>query len=227
MKHLIVVAHPSAGSFTMALARLYAAELERLGHIQHTSDLYRMGFNPILGAEEIASPGHPASRALPVDVAQAQQNVREADVLTAFYPLWWLSMPAIMKGYIDRVFARGFAYESARGVVRGLLTGKKCVLITLSGAPLTELAQDGRWSAVQALQDTQIFRSAGFELLEHLHLDQVQPNLSVAAAEHHFARILGCVRRHFRGQRVAAAKPTGSSAAIGAGGDQESGYRSV
>lgn len=214
MKHLIVVAHPSASSFTMALSRLYATELERLGHSQHTSDLYRMGFNPILRAEELAATGYSSTRAAPVDVAQAQQKVREADVLTVFYPLWWLSMPAIMKGYIDRVFARGFAYEAAHGVVRGLLAGKKCVLITLSGAPLTELAQDGRWSAVQVLQDTQIFRSAGFELLEHLHLDQVQPNLSVAAAEHHFTRILDCVRRHFSARAVPIAEGIGTSAQV-------------
>ncbi len=205
MRHLIVVAHPSASSFTMALTRLYATELERLGHTQRTCDLYRMGFNPILGAAELASsadPGRTADSAghwVPADVARAQQLVREADVLTVIYPLWWLSMPAIMKGYIDRVFARGFAYEPAHGIMRGLLTGKKCVLITLSGAPLTILTHDGRWSAVQALQDTQIFRSAGFELLEHLHLDQVQPNLPITAAEDHFARILGCARRHFSG----------------------------
>ena len=190
----------------MALTRLYATELERLGHTQRTSDLYRMGFNPILREEELVSTGHTSPHATSVDVAQAQQHVREADVLTVFYPLWWLSMPAIMKGYIDRVFARGFAYEAAHGIVRGLLTGKKCVLITLSGAPLTVLAEDGRWSAVQTLQDIQIFRSAGFELLEHLHLDQVQPNLSVAAAEHHFARILDCVRRHFSAPAMPAAQ---------------------
>jgi len=208
MKHLIVVAHPSANSLTMALTRLYATELERLGHTQCTSDLYRMRFNPILDAEELAATDlHPvsgSSACAPADVAQAQRHVREADVLTAIYPLWWLSMPAIMKGYIDRVFARGFAYESAEGIVHGLLTGKKCVLITLSGAPLTVLAQNGRWSAVQALQDTHIFRSAGFEVLEHLHLDQVQPNLPVAAAERHFGHILDCARRHFSSATVPA-----------------------
>jgi NAD(P)H dehydrogenase (quinone) len=64
---------------------------------------------------------------------------------------WWLSMPAIMKGYIDRVFARGFAYESRNGVVRGLL----------SGAPLPLLVQSGNWNAVQVLQDTHILRSTG------------------------------------------------------------------
>ncbi len=54
---------------------------------------------------------------------QARDDIRAADALTAIYPLWWLSMPAMMKGYIDRVFARGFAHESDKGVVRGLLSG--------------------------------------------------------------------------------------------------------
>jgi len=76
MKHLIVAAHPSASSFTMALTQLYATELERLGHTQCTSDLYRMRFNPILGAEELtaADTGGVAdlsARALPADLAQA------------------------------------------------------------------------------------------------------------------------------------------------------------
>jgi Flavodoxin-like fold len=56
-------------------------------------------------------------------------------------------MPAMMKGYIDRVFARGFAYESHNGSVRGLLSGKKSVLRTISGAPLPLLVKSGNWSA--------------------------------------------------------------------------------
>jgi NAD(P)H dehydrogenase (quinone) len=102
MKHLIVVAHPAADSFTMGLARTYAAELEQLGHSQQTLDLYRMGFNPILSAAELvpASANHPAS----ADVARAQDEIRAAGVLTVIYPLWWMSMPAMMKGYIDRAF---------------------------------------------------------------------------------------------------------------------------
>jgi NAD(P)H dehydrogenase (quinone) len=64
---------------------------------------------------------------------------------------------------------RGFAYESHEGVVRGLLAGKKAVLITVSGAPLPLLVKSGNWNAVQVLQDTHILRSTGFELLEHVH----------------------------------------------------------
>ena len=85
-----------------------------------------------------------------------------------------------MKGYIDRVFARGFAYKSRNGVVHGLLSGKQSVLITISGASLPMLVKIGDWAAVQALQDTNILRSAGFAVLEHVHFDEVAPQLSGA-----------------------------------------------
>jgi NAD(P)H dehydrogenase (quinone) len=193
MKHLIVVAHPAEDSFTMGLTRAYAAELEKLGHSQRTYDLYRMGFSPVLAAPELALGDHPIS----IDVKRAQDDLRAADVLTVIYPLWWLSMPAMMKGYIDRVFARGFAYESLNGVVHGLLGGKKSVLITLSGAPLSLLIKSGDWNAVQALQDTHVFRSSGFELLEHLHFDEITPDLPKAVGEQHMAGVRSCARRHF------------------------------
>ncbi|MGP0092230.1 MAG: NAD(P)H-dependent oxidoreductase [Xanthobacteraceae bacterium] len=192
MKHLVVVAHPAEDSFTMGLARTYAAELEKLGHSQRTYDLYRMGFNPVLAAHELAA-DHPVD----ADVTRAQDDIRAADALTVIYPLWWLSMPAMMKGYIDRVFARGFAYEARNGVVRGLLSGKKSVLITISGAPLSLLIKSGRWNAVQDLQDTHILRSTGFDLLEHLHFDEVAPHLPAAVAEQHMARVRSCARQHF------------------------------
>jgi NAD(P)H dehydrogenase (quinone) len=205
MKHLVVVAHPSEDSFTMGLTRAYAAELERLGHNQRTYDLYRMGFNPVLAAGELLPAGadHPAS----ADVVQAQADIRAADALAVIYPLWWLSMPAMMKGYIDRIFARGFAYEARNGIVHGLLSGKQAVLITISGAPLPRLVENGRWNAVQVLQDTHIFRSAGFELLEHLHFDEVAPHLPDAVAEQHMARIRACARQHFAGPLE---QPTGT-----------------
>jgi NAD(P)H dehydrogenase (quinone) len=201
MKHLVVVAHPVEESFTMALARRYTAELERLGHNQQTYDLYRMGFNPVLAAQELSpsGPNHLAA----LDVMKAQNDIRAADVLTVIYPLWWMSMPAIMKGYVDRVFARGFAYESHNGVVRGLLAGKKAVLITVSGAPLPLLVKSGNWNAVQVLQDTHILRSTGFELLEHLHFDEITPDLSKVVADRCMAHVRDCAAKHFPGATAA------------------------
>ena len=194
MKHLVIVAHPRVDSLTMCLARAYVDELAARGH-QHTlHDLYRLEFNPVLNSAEIAQAG---SRPGPPEVLQAQQDIESADVLTVIYPLWWLSMPAILKGYIDRVFARGFAYESRNGHVQGLLTGRRCVLVTLSGAPLPVLAGTGRWDAVQMLQDTHVFRAVGFELLEHLHFDHVEPGLPATVVQEHLARVRWCAHEHF------------------------------
>ncbi len=195
MKHLVVTAHPAEDSFTMRLTRTYAAELEKLGHSQRTHDLYRMGFNPVLPASELMPVS--ADNPISAEVKQAQDDIRDADALTVIYPLWWLSMPAIMKGYIDRVFARGFAYESQNGIVRGLLAGKKSVLITASGAPLPLLVKSGNWNAVQVLQDTHVFRATGLELLEHLHFDEVVPHLSNTMVEEHMERVRLCARKHF------------------------------
>lgn len=81
--------------------------------------------------------------------------------------------------------------------MHGLLAGKKSVLITISGAPLPLLVESRNWHAVEVLQDTHIFRAAGFELLEHLHFDEVAPGLPEATAEQHMARVRSCARQHF------------------------------
>ena len=195
MRHLVIVAHPAEDSLTMRVARIYGAELERLKHSQRTYDLYRMAFNPVLDKAELPSSG-PAHSAC-ADFVSAQEDVSRADVLPIIYPLWWLSMPAILKGYIDRVFARGFAYESDNGVVRGLLTGKKAVLITLSGAPLPLLLSSGNWNAVQVLQDTHILRAVGFELLEHLHFDSVVSQTPNEMGAAHLQSTKRCAQAHF------------------------------
>lgn len=193
MQHLVVVAHPSEQSFTMSLARAYIAELDELGHRRELHDLYRMDFDPVFKAHELAlANGRPDA-----DVAAEQDCIRAAGALTVIYPLWWLTMPAIMKGYIDRVFARGFAYDSSHGTVHGLLNNKKCILITVSGAPLPPLVGSGNWNAVQALQDTHVFRSAGFDVLEHVHFDRIEPGLSQNVFDSHITRIRDCVHKHF------------------------------
>jgi NAD(P)H dehydrogenase (quinone) len=76
MKHVVVVAHPAAESFTMALTRTYTAELEQLGHSQRTYDLYRMGFNPVLGAQELLP--ITTDRSASPDVMKAQDDIRAA-----------------------------------------------------------------------------------------------------------------------------------------------------
>lgn len=194
-KHLIVAAHPVEDSFTMSLTRAYLGELIRVGHDVRVHDLYRMGFNPVLSARELTEGSDAHVRM--ADVVIAQENVLAADVVTVIYPLWWMAMPAMMKGYIDRVFSRGFAYETQPGGAHGLLGGRRAVVVTVSGAPLASFVEDGSWQAVQQLQDTHIFRAAGFDLIGHLHFDEVGPTMLPSAAATDLARVREFVRGHF------------------------------
>lgn len=194
-KHLIVVAHPVEDSFTMSVARAYLGELMRVGHDVRVHDLYRMGFDPVLSTQELTEQGDVHVRT--ADVVIAQKDVLAADVVTFVYPLWWMAMPAMMKGYIDRVFSRGFAYETQPGGVHGLLSGRQAVVATVSAAPLASLMADGRWQAMQLLQDTHVFRASGFDLIGHLHFDEVGPAMPAATAAAHLARVREFVRGHF------------------------------
>jgi len=205
MKHLIVVAHPHEASFTMSLARAYADELEKLGHETHTCDLYRLDFNPVLGPAELSGPA--AGSPMPGDVRREQDHLRSAAAIAFIYPLWWASMPAIMKGYIDRVFSYGFAYDFKGGAMRGLLSGRKAVVITVSAAPLEEMRKSGDWDALQTLQDAHIFRTCGFDLIEHLHFGSVVPGLSEGAVRHHLERARSCAGRHFSAAPPRTASP--------------------
>ncbi|WP_321788352.1 NAD(P)H-dependent oxidoreductase [Paraburkholderia sp. J94] len=195
MQHLIVAAHPVEDSLTMSLTRMYVGELVRLGHDVRVHDLYRMGFDPVLPAEELIDGRNAHIRM--VDVLAAQEDVLEAAVLTVIYPLWWMAMPAMMKGYIDRVFSRGFAYTVEQGEVRGLLGGRRAAMVTVSGAPLASLTDDGRWQTMQLLQDVHVFGAVGFDVVGHLHFDEVGPALPPADAQADFARVREFVRGHF------------------------------
>jgi NAD(P)H dehydrogenase (quinone) len=190
MKHLIVVAHPLPSSFTMALAMAYAGELERLGHETRLRDLYRLSFEPVLSASELGPRG--ARGALHDDAAEEQAHIRWADALSVVYPLWWLSMPAILKGYVDRVFSDGFTHSLRDGAVTGLMSPKQAVLITLSNSSLSSLMGEGEWNAVEALQDGHVFRCVGFNVLEHMHLDEVKPNLAADVAAQYMTRVRAC-----------------------------------
>ena len=136
MNHLIVLAHPNPKSFTHALADAYAAELVKMGHEFVFRDLYALGFNPVLQPSEL--------NAEPLADARAEQErVKNADATAFFYPLWWASMPAILKGYIDRVFTHGVAYRFDGNVMRGLLKGRTNLLVTISAAPRRIMQEAG------------------------------------------------------------------------------------
>lgn len=167
MNHLIIYAHPNPDSLNHAIKEAVAAELKGLGQPFEERDLYAMGFNPVLGREELQG-GQP-----PEDVRREQDHIRGADVLVFIFPIWWAGMPAMLKGYFDRVFTYGFAYTMEGNTFHGLLENKKAVLINTMGASRDEYLNEGMFKSMHKAVDEGILGFCGIEVTEHKHLCSV------------------------------------------------------
>ena len=156
MKVLIVHAHPNPQSFNGALTTTAVQALTSQGHQVQVSDLYALGWNAILGSGEFPNPDNcdyfdPAKEqehayktgTVCLDVAREQAKVMDADLLILQFPVWWFSMPAILKGWVDRVLSRGFAYASGHKYDTGLLKGKRAMLSLTTGTASTLYAPSG------------------------------------------------------------------------------------
>ncbi|WP_076999512.1 NAD(P)H-dependent oxidoreductase [Variovorax sp. KK3] len=156
MHCLIVHAHPEPASFNGALKDVARKALEQMGHTVAISDLYRMGWNPALGAADFGDRAdadyldlsreqeHAFARGgQAADVLAEQAKVAAADLVIFQFPVWWFSMPAILKGWVDRVFSRGFAYSSGRKYESGHFKGKRAMLCLTTGTASTLYEPNG------------------------------------------------------------------------------------
>ena len=135
MKVLLVSAHPVEDSYNAALRAAALAALTRAGHTVDLLDLYAEGFDPVLGrAERLGYHESPANRA-PVEGDVARLMAAEA--LVFVFPVWCYGLPAILKGFFDRVFLPGVSFTlGADGIARPALTHiKRVVGITSYGRP--------------------------------------------------------------------------------------------
>lgn len=147
MRVLIVLAHPEARSFNHALASVAASSLREHGHEVAVSDLYAMRFDPISDRRNFRTVKDPSRFEQQVEelhasgidgfAADLQTDMDKVAWCTALilqFPLWWLGMPAIMKGWVDRVFAVGRAYGGGRWFDTGVLAGKRAMCsVTIGG----------------------------------------------------------------------------------------------
>lgn len=136
MRALVVHAHPLPSSLTRHFADAVQASLVSAGHTANFVDLYQIDFDPRLTAHERAThyaPDRPAN-----DVAPLAEQLLTAEILVLVFPTWWFSMPAIVKGFVDRVFAPGIAFAHGEnfGPIKPLLTQlRHVVAITSLGTP--------------------------------------------------------------------------------------------
>jgi len=193
LRHLIIAAHPRVKSFNHSVVEAYTATLTERGHRVACRDLYAMGFNPILSARDMAAMarGKP-----PRDIRSELNAMRAADVITLISPLWWSSFPAVLKGYVDRVFTAGSSYLSkAKGYPRSL-TGKKGAIIMTSEASVDELKSGGTLRALKMYHQG-LMEYCAIELVGQLYLGGIDPTMSRTAGERHLETVRRFVRRTF------------------------------
>ena len=164
MKVVLIYAHPNPMSFNAAIAAVVREELEKRGAEIKFKDLYAMNWNPVLSAGEFE--GHQKG-IITEDIKTEQTDISWADAVIMICPVWWTSVPAILKGYIDRVFSIGFAYEYAATGPRGMLNGKNALLITTSGADEHAAQQDGMMDLITKSFVYAVFGFSGFAGLQH------------------------------------------------------------
>jgi len=157
MRAHVVLAHPEAKSFNGHLAHLSRSVLGAAGWQTTLSDLYAMGFDPCEG------PRHYTSRkdterfhaqteqrfnadkgTTPADVNSEAERLLACDLLVVHFPLWWFGMPAILKGWMDRVFVYGRLYRSAMRYDTGVCVGKKMIACVTTGANEDSCSHSGR-----------------------------------------------------------------------------------
>jgi putative NADPH-quinone reductase len=132
MEISVILAHPDRGSFNHAIAQAVCRTLERGGHTVYYHDLYEEGFNPLLPVPELDTKAQP-----PLELARYCEELQRSDGLVIVHPNWWGQPPAMMKGWIDRVFRPGVAYrfqegDKGEGVPIGLLRVQTAIIFNTS-----------------------------------------------------------------------------------------------
>ncbi|CCE65344.1 hypothetical protein TPHA_0K02130 [Tetrapisispora phaffii CBS 4417] len=147
MKVFIVTAHPDTRSLTHSLLSETVKRFEKNGHEVKVSDLYQMKWKATVDEDDFKN--HPKGERLEIaaasgaayannqltdDVVAEQEKLKWCDLLILQFPLWWFSMPAILKGWVERVYSLGLAYGTFDRYGHGNFVGKKaCLMVTLGG----------------------------------------------------------------------------------------------
>jgi NAD(P)H dehydrogenase (quinone) len=164
MNVLWIFAHPERRSLNASLRDAGLRALAEDGHTVEVSDLYAMGWKPVVDADDTSGDGPPsvgerqerafAEGRLSADIRAEQDKLRRADALVLQFPLWWFGPPAMLKGWFDRVLVQGFAFglRDAEGRTRrygdGGLAGRRALVVTSVGARASGFGPRGVHGAI-------------------------------------------------------------------------------
>ena len=135
MKISLILAHPKPSSFNHAIARSALTQLERNNHEVRYHDLYAEKFNPVLPFAEL-----PDNASLEPELEIHCREISTAEGIIIVHPNWWGQPPALLKGWVDRVFRAGTAYQfldgdDGQGIPVGLLKAKTAMVFNTANTP--------------------------------------------------------------------------------------------
>jgi NAD(P)H dehydrogenase (quinone) len=190
MNILIVYAHPNPRSFNAAMKDLAVDVLTKRGHDVQVSDLYAMNFDPVGGPRDFTDVEDPScfryqreqvrahlSGGFVLQLQQEMDKLLWADFVLFQFPLWWFSLPAILKGWVDRVFAMGFAYSDTARFETGVFRGKRAMLSITTGGLPSRYDADGQYGEFEA-----VVRHVQFGMFHFVGIDVLPPFVAFGAA---------------------------------------------
>ncbi len=159
MHVLTVLDHPNPKSFSAAVAHKFMEGAKSAGHSVELADLHSEDFDPRWTMADIEADGQADA---PEDVVKEQARIARCDAICLVFPLYWWGMPSMTKGWIDRVWSWGWAYDQLDDPEKSLQRSRPGVLLVPAGAPSYEVENEGITDALEATWMKGTFGYFGF-----------------------------------------------------------------
>jgi NAD(P)H dehydrogenase (quinone) len=166
----IIYAHPSKNSFTHSVLQSFIAGLTESNHTCEIGDLYQMNFNPVMDISQYEREVRITQTQVPQDVKTEHEKIQKAEALIFVYPNWWSDCPAILKGWFDKIWSYGFAYEYVDNVRHSYVKPRNALIICTAGYTAEKLEEIGIAESMRMVMINDRLKNQNFDKVKMVFL---------------------------------------------------------
>lgn len=171
MNYLLINSHPYEGSFSVSAIKEIATTAQNKGYTVTEIDLLKDKFNPVMTAEDLNA--WRQGKTVDPLVEKYQEAIEKADVIVFEFPIWWGELPAVLKGFCDKVLLPGWAYTKTEdGSMKGLLEPKKAIVVTTMETP-KNFMNDFFGNPVENSFVKNTLNNCGIKVSHYLQIDKI------------------------------------------------------